>query len=847
MDTTTTQDTQTTAPVGGATDAPDRAAIDAATDAATRRIAPTWPLDRFIAVNPLWGFVERPLPDVAARVGALSGTRLLMPRGWYREQLEAGRLRRAHLEQAIVRTGARVTVDQLEAIVADDAPTPPRRALVSDLVDANRDLAHEMSWQQFVTYAVSQHCAAYFDDGQSRLGPDRAAGLFAGWRRQADDDHGPALLMGMGSYRQHARNLPRDRDALIATALRELDVDAAEVEAYLTALLMDVGGWAAWCAYLRWTAELDGGTDEHIVDLLAVRLAWELVLVRAGGEQLARRWQVAMAGWAATDREAANAQAHDWVIQEAMEIAYREPLLAGLPAGVRAPRPEAPRFQAAFCIDVRSEVFRRALEAERSDVQTLGFAGFFGLPIAYQPLGAPDARPQLPGLLAPKMLATDTGVGDDVRDKRGARLDLGEAWTRFKTNAVSGFSYVESVGLFYAGKLLGDALGRTRPAAHPEHAGLSRGDDHRRKPRLTAKADGTEATLDERVTLAEGILRAMSVSQGLAPVVALVGHGSQTVNNPHAAGYDCGACCGQSGEVNARATAALLNDPEVRAGLSERGIQVPEGTWFIGGLHDTTVDEVTLFDLDEVPAAHGPAIAELQAALARAGARARAERAPRLGIDPGQDPTAIRAAVERRARDWAQVRPEWGLAGNAAFVVAPREHVAHLDLAGRSFLHDYRWDEDPDGFPILELIMTAPMVVTHWINFQYYASTVDNVRYGSGNKVLHNVVGGHIGVFEGNGGDLRVGLPIQSLHDGRDWVHTPLRLNVFIEAPRHAIDGILAKHDLVRQLADHGWLHLFQVTPPDVDEAPPGTIHAYRGGTWVQETDAVVASTEPAI
>ena len=61
-------------------------------------------------------------------------------------------------------------------------------------------------------------------------------------------------------------------------------------------------------------------------------------------------------------------------------------------------------------------------------------------------------------------------------------------------------------------------------------------------------------------------------------------------------------------------------------------------------------------------------------------------------------------------------------------------------------------------------------------------TTASNAAFGSGEKTLHNVVG-LIGVLEGNGGDLRVGLPMQSVHDGARFVHEPLRLNVFIEAP----------------------------------------------------------------
>jgi len=217
----------------------------------------------------------------------------------------------------------------------------------------------------------------------------------------------------------------------------------------------------------------------------------------------------------------------------------------------------------------------------------------------------------------------------------------------------------------------------------------------------------------------------------------------------------------------------------------------------------------------------------LRGSLAGAGARARTERSKRLGIDAktGSD---LHVAMRERARDWSHVRAEWGLANNASFIVAPREHCRHLNLDGRSFLHDYRFEEDQDS-SILELIMTAPMVVTHWINFQYYASTVDNVRYGSGNKVLHNVVGGHLGVFEGNGGDLRIGLPMQSLHDGEKWVHTPLRLSVFIEAPREAIQGVLNKHGNVRALVENQWLALFQI------DAAERAVYAYRAGSWARE------------
>jgi uncharacterized protein YbcC (UPF0753/DUF2309 family) len=156
------------------------------------------------------------------------------------------------------------------------------------------------------------------------------------------------------------------------------------------------------------------------------------------------------------------------------------------------------------------------------------------------------------------------------------------------------------------------------------------------------------------------------------------------------------------------------------------------------------------------------------------------------------------------------VRLEWGLLGNACFIAAPRRRTRDLDLAGRAFLHDYDARAD-ESLQKLEQIMTAPMVVAHWISLQYYASTVDPLRYGSGNKVLHNVVGGRLGVFEGNGGDLRIGLPIQCVGDGVSLRHTPLRLSVYIEAPQAAIAAVIARHPQVADLIRHEWLHLFQI------------------------------------
>lgn len=796
----------------------DLVEVKAAAERACEHIAPTWPLDRFIAVNPFWPRIDKPLPQVAGDLAALSGARLLMPREWYADEWRAGRLRAEHLREAIAETGSDVTEDELTASFWIGEPTPSRRPLVVDVMEALRGREHELTWREFVMERISRFCASYFDDGQAQISAARERGLWATWRAQARTDQMPYLFMELAEYRTTVASLPSTADEMIARACAELGVPVEQRERYFSALLLDVNGWASWCAYLRWTARLSGEDDDNIRELLALRLAWEWILLRSSDDKIWAEWRFAMTSWSAIDRAAQLARSDDWVLQRAVEIALLSEVRPQLPHGFAAARPSSPRLQAAFCLDVRSEIFRRALEAQGDGIQTMGVAGFFGIPVEYAPLAADHAHPQLPALFAPKYRITDTGVARGLEARRRARLEASVAWKVFKSSSLSSFAFVDAMGLLFARNLFVDVL-REEPD-HYDRAGLTEIEDRTRKPRITSHApdpfageadDHAGAPLDddERCELAENFLRMMGLTRDFAPVVLLVGHGSQTKNNAYSAGLDCGACCGQPGDANARSAAALLNDSEVRAGLALRGIQVPATTLFVGALHNTTTDEVTLFEEGAGSATHQNDLNAVRIVLDRAGVATRRERAPKLGLAELSD-IDLRAAVVRRARNWAEVRPEWGLAGNALFVIAPRERSRHIDFAGRAFLHEYRFDDDPDQ-AILEAVMTGPMVVAHWINFQYYASTVDNLRYGCGNKVLHNIVGGHLGVFEGNGGDLRIGLSLQSLHDGERWMHPPLRLAVFIEAPREAIDRVLDNHPKVRELIDNEWIHLFQL------------------------------------
>jgi uncharacterized protein YbcC (UPF0753/DUF2309 family) len=633
-------------------------------------------------------------------------------------------------------------------------------------------------WPGILAERFGAFCAAWFDEGQALWPIQHRGGLYAAWRAVALRDLVPEIH-GLAGFCAHAAAAPQAEEEAIARTLSALGVPEAAGETLLHRLLMDLGGWAQLARQRLFVAERDGGTDRDLLGLLAARLLWEAALHARFGEAVAEDWAASLAAHAAPVVPCRD-QILDAVLQEAAERAAQRRLLGGL-ALPGEPAATRPRLQAAFCIDVRSEVFRRALEARDAGIRTLGFAGFFGLPVAHRPFGSVREQPHLPVLLGAKLRSCTAVSGTPQEEDARIAARARRAWGRFAHAAVSSFAFVESAGLLHALGLAKDS------------AALARGAKAEPPPVFSPALP-----LEPRIATAEAVLRAMSLTRDFAPLVLLVGHGARVENNPHASALACGACGGEAGDVSARLLALLLNDAAVREGLAARGIAIPADTRFVAGLHDTVSDEVRLFAAD-LPAPP-PGLEQAEAWLADAALVTRTERARRL-------PRGAAATLPKRGADWAETRPEWALAGCAAFLAAPRGASAGRDLGGRVFLHDYDWRAD-EGFAVLELILTAPVVVASWIGLQYYGSVVAPEAFGGGTKLLHNVVGG-VGVVEGNGGPLRTGLPWQSVHDGERLMHEPLRLAVCIAAPRAAIDGVLAKHPEVAALFDNRWLHLF--------------------------------------
>lgn len=748
-----------------------------------RRIPPLWDLSGYVAVNPFLGFMDRPIDDASREIGEGLGAKVLPPVAFYRERWKAGDFGPGDLVRAAERRGWDASL--LEDIL-DGRRDAPTRAFEPALTFAERhDRRRGTTWDDAVVRQISRWCAVYGLGGGTfwKLADAPKAGLYASWREAAKADRSLEIL-GLPGWRMWAASLPETPREAIAAMLARGRVAHADREAYLYRLLKGVYGWASFLRRDGWSRG-----SEHpglVADLLAIRACADAAVAESAPRS---------GGGSASDRAEVEDESARLVLQDALEDGFVGRVLGRFNLPMTRHARQRPAVQAVFCIDVRSEPMRRHLEAQSEAIETRGFAGFFGVSLDWcAETGRSSAR--CPVLLKPAVTARSQAKPPSAA--------MGAAAKHLLATPASAFNFVEVLGLGYGLGLAADAMALV--SAKPS--------DEKTAP-FVLERGGEGMSAESRVDLAASLLKNMGLRDRIARLVLLCGHEGHSANNPHAAGLDCGACGGHGGAVNARVAAALLNDASVREGLRDRGTAIPDDTVFVAGVHDTSIDEVMFLDTDRIPASHSKDLRLLGEWLEQAGALSRAERASSLGLSK-RPASVLDRVLRRRARDWSEVRPEWGLARNAAFIAARRDRTRGINLQGRAFLHEYDASLDEDG-SVLTLILSAPMVVASWINLQYFASTVDNSFLGCGNKTLHNRVG-NLGVVLGNGGDLRTGLAMQSVHapDGQ-WFHEPLRLQVVVEAPTEKIDEVINTQKMVRDLVENGWVRLFALDPDGVE------------------------------
>lgn len=723
--------------------------------------------------------------------------------------------------------------------------------------------------------------------------PDRDRGFLVAFRRVLGVPHAvrPAWLQDLGRQLREWEAKDASSEDVVVELMEKIGVLPEERHAFIERTVLELPGWAGMFHRLEQAPPPVGRSAARVrlVDFLAVRLCLDALALEEVGKRLGHRgklkdlrrtcaklprvapappsgdhdraWPLFLlaqhTGLSApallrmppadvervmTFLQRFDRRAHLSVWHEAYEHNYREQLLRALHVRrFETLALAAPRFQVMFCIDDRMESMRRHFEELDAAHRTFGVAGFFNLAIAYQGLDDPSTFPLCPVVLTPKHRVEEAPVSEhegiaSARRKRLIRMT--HASNRFEKasrSLVWGSVVTAFAGFLAALPLLASvfmprAAGKVRervaswllPA--PKTRLATGGDPADREDGL---ADGF--TVEEQAERVATLLENVGMVRDFAKIVALVGHTSSSVNNPHFAAYSCGACGGRSGGPNARLFAHMANRAEVRELLRTRAIDIPDTTVFIGGEHDTCADHVELFDVDMVPLAAMPELEALRAALDEACARNAHERCRRFESAPREpSPSGAMHHVEGRAFDLSQARPELGHATNASCVVGRRALTYGVFLDRRAFLVSYDPSHDPDA-KILERTLLAVGPVCAGINLEYFFSTTDNERLGAGTKGPHNVTG-LFGVMNGATSDLRTGLPRQMIE-----IHEPIRLQLVVESTPEIIEAIKARQPAVRELIDNEWVRLCLLDP---ESSTMWTFEARRGFMPWQPTNA---------
>jgi len=490
--------------------------------------------------------------------------------------------------------------------------------------------------------------------------------------------------------------------------------------------------------------------------------------------------------------------------QEAFEWTYYDQVLAGISQLKRAKNDHLNKsFQAMFCIDDRECSLRRYLEEFDTNCETFGTPGFFGVEFFYQPEDGKFYTKVCPAPITPKYLIKEV----DSTSKREKDVHFNKHAHSF----YSGWLVSQTLGFWSAFKLAANIF---KPSMSPATASSFKHMDKFAKLTIENKdlsdiENGLQIgyTVEEMATRVEGLLNSIGLVKDFAPIVYVVGHGSSSVNNPHYAAYDCGACSGRAGSVNSRVISFMANHPKVRDILATKGLIIPETTQFIGGLHDTTRDEIVYYDEKSLsPENHQRHLAN-EAVFEKALDYNSKERSRRFeSIDTSLSPKTIHEKIRLRSVSLFEPRPELNHATNALCIVGRREITKGLFMDRRAFMNSYDYAIDPDGKYLFN-IMKAAAPVCGGINLEYYFSRVDNQKLGAGTKLPHNVMG-LFGVANGIDGDLRPGLPSQMIE-----IHDPVRILFILEHFPEVVLDTLKRLYATYEWFINEWVNLVVINP----------------------------------
>ncbi|MBE6182866.1 MAG: DUF2309 family protein [Bacillus sp. (in: Bacteria)] len=844
--------------------------IDVLTKSASRVIAPLWPIDIFATRNPWMGLEGQPFEQVARWLKAIRDVEIYPSISLIRAAQKRNEINLDFLEMALQRwldlqclDLPRDVAEQFcrSALEMDELPPmllrePKLQRIAQKLGGLKFQNAEESLLKPLSMYVEQQGgerlahtldfhmikwCKLFLDEYQAGWSmPNREKGFYSAWRKLIE--HDPALNR---KQRKQLEGWPQDATAALKKALVEFEIPQSKIQDYFEAHLLALPGWAGM---MLWRSQQCDEESSLLTEYLAVRISMEWVLLtpylpvpkkETDHEEslipLIAAWfywgDMTMDDWSqlssAQQIEYLTLSYHfDEMVRrklwlEAWEQTYADDLRKKIiPVKTEDKKEEKTLAQFVFCIDVRSEPFRRALERS-GPFKTYGMAGFFGVPIETCELGSKRPHPSLPVIYKPVLRINEYSSAlesKEYQQRRNVIHSIGHTFKSMKQNVFASLFLPELTGPWLSLQMLTRSFvprGIGRMLTQVKEAWLRKPQtnlslDHERNPNIELPVGFSD---EEKVQYARQALKMMGITNDFAPLVVICGHSSHSTNNPYAAALECGACGGASGGFNARVLASLLNLPKVRETLKNEGITIPDETVFVAAEHITTLDELRWLYVPELSEAAQKAFYHIQNVLPQVNHDVTAERVKQLPT-LRSNYKKTKNEVQRFAEDWSEVRPEWGLARNASFIIGQRDLTKGCNLEGRAFLHNYDWQKDEDG-DILANIIAGPGTVSQWINLQYYASTVAPHFYGSGNKAIQTVTSG-LGVMQGNVSDLLSGLPWQSvMKSDNEAYHAPLRLLIVIQAPQKYVKRLLDRDPIFCQKVKNGWVNLAVVDPKE--------------------------------
>lgn len=785
---------------------PVEASVKAWIDRFARWLPEQRPLSVFVHANPMEVFQSEHFHAVCEAATRIRGARSTLTYSRYRELLADRQIRPEDVASARKRLAA------LELPKVDELPAPRPGTILLSMV--RPEMATEIG--EMVDGFLIRVLPSFLDRGSAIFPmPDRDRGLLATMRWLARTPLGvPESWLSSGL----ARRLGTDTSAmsLITLCLERRGDPETGWPNILHEALFALPGYAGMINRLEHVAgDRPAGVAVSLVEYVAVRLVVEeLALADVARRLYGRKANLAtLAGLLGSLEPTPTPSLWSLELgafQDAFEEEYVRSFIGGIVMAqeVERPTPVPANVQFVCCIDDRCESIRRHVEECVDDSETFGSAGFFGVALKHRAPLDVDESFSCPAPVTPTKRVTEKldAEGEAKLQRQRRREQLLAATFGADASRTPLRGVLASFGNFVrAPKALVQLLFPelfVRPSHEFEGTTLLYDKD--------VEPEGF--TLEEQVALVEGNLRNIGLGVGtgseFARWVLIVGHGSMAVNNQFMSGYQCGACGGRRGGINARVFCAFANTPAVREGLAERGIEVPAATLFVPGEHDTALDHIRWFDLEGLAPERRRELDRIREQLAVALERNAKERSRRFVDVPLDEPIAESVVrVRARCADFAETRPEYNHATNAACIIGRRSLTRGLFLDRRPFMVSYDPTTDDPESNTLQKLMAAPLPVCAGISHEYFFSTMDPQRFGCGTKLPHNVVG-LLGVSNGADGDLRPGLWRQTIE-----IHDPIRLVTLIDAEPEAVAKVLDRLPPVKDMVVNAWIHMFACSP----------------------------------